>query len=90
MSISEIMSIDLDTLAQTQYDALLEDTKKILNKVMSHLDKGDFEAIKGMCSYSGSGYGYGDANDYITFYCGDIVETANKLASLRDSIRSTL
>jgi uncharacterized protein (UPF0297 family) len=90
MDISAIMNIDVSTLAQTQYDALLEDTKKTLNKVMSALDKGDFEAIEDMVLYSGSGDCYGQDNHYIDFHCGDIMETVDKLKSLRASIISTI
>ena len=67
MNIEELMSIDIDNLAQKQYDGLKEHLKGVLNKVITLLDQDKLEEIEEMLIESPGGDCFGSDDHYINF-----------------------
>ena len=67
MNIEELMSIDIDNLAQKQYDGLKEHLKGVLNKIITLLDQDKLEEIEEMLVESPGGDCYGSDDHYINF-----------------------
>ncbi|WBF79409.1 hypothetical protein BNCALIDO_00019 [Aeromonas phage vB_AdhM_TS9] len=84
-NIDEIMKLQPETLAQEQYKILKQHTLDTLNEVIQLIKNEKYDKLDNYVSFSGAGDGYGDENHYIDFYCGDIVETVERLKYLKST-----
>lgn len=67
MDVKQLLSTTPETLAERQHAALLLETKRTLSLLMSHLDKGDYQAAVAMLENSPAGDGHGCDNACINF-----------------------
>lgn len=71
-SLKEIMSIDVQNLAEKQYAAIVKHALAILDTVRTRLKNGDLEGVKAMMRYSPAGDEMGCNNYYIDFSWGEL------------------
>lgn len=84
-NIDEIMKLQPETLAQEQYKILKQHTLDTLNEVVQLIKNEKYDKLDDYVSFSSAGDGYGNENHYIDFYCGDIVETVERLKYLKST-----
>jgi hypothetical protein len=71
MDIKEIMKINVDTLRQTQYEALKNHVIDILDKIKFLIKDDDFNTIEKFLEYSPACDGYVEDNNFIDFSYND-------------------
>ena len=85
----EILEVSPENLAEKQYQALLNHGVGILEKMIKHLKKGEFDLAKSMTNYSPAGDCMGTDKSFIDFdFTGenegdDIQDLITKLKSLK-------
>lgn len=84
-NIDEIMKLQPETLAQEQYKILKQHTLDTLNEVVQLIKNEKYDKLDDYVSFSRAGDGCGNENHYIEFYCGDIVETVERLKYLKST-----
>ena len=65
--LSELMDIDVSTLATKQKQALISHTIDVLNRVIDYIQGGNWEDVRSMLSYSPAGDDMGCDNNFIDF-----------------------
>lgn len=87
ITIEELLSLDIDNLAERQYEALKEDTCEKLNRIIKLIKNDEIEEITNLIAFSPAGDGWGSDNHYIEFVNGsDIGEVIDLLMRLREII----
>lgn len=88
MNINELLSTTPENLADKQFNAVKEHAIQILEKVISHLKKDEFEEVKSMTNFSPSGDGMGCDNSFIDFKLNSDDKDGTDICQVIDILKS--
>ena len=66
-NIKQIMKIDVNNLAETQFNSLKKYTIEVLTEIIKAIKNDDFTTVRKHLGYSPAGDGYGCDNSFIEF-----------------------
>lgn len=86
ITVEDLLSLDIDNLAEAQYNALKEDTCERLSRIIDLIRKDKIEEIRELIEFSPAGDAWGMDNYYIKFVneldIGDIIDSLIRLREI--------
>lgn len=86
ITVEDLLSLDIDNLAEAQYNALKEDTCERLNRIINLIRNDKIEEIRELVEFSPAGDAWGKDNYYIKFVnefdIGDIIDSLIRLREI--------